>query len=108
MSEVNGSGIPPFFFNCRIPRQDGKTWPKLNTFQLFFFHPPLFLLVLAEPGSAFRITRACFNGIELSIDKALDVAQPPQVFPLLLDVDVVGHKHGHCLRDAPLLEESLH
>lgn len=99
---------PPLFFQLQDTQARWQDMAEIEPIPAFFFTRLFFLLVLVEPGSAFRITRACFNGIELSVDKALDVAQPPQVFPLLLDVDVVGHKHGHCLCDAPLLEESLH
>ena len=46
--------------------------------------------------------------MHLSIDEALDVAQPAGVLPLLLDVDVIRHEDGEGLGDAALLEEPLH
>lgn len=44
----------------------------------------------------------------LGINEGLDVAQPPHVLALLLDVHIVGHEDGQGLGDASLLEESLH
>lgn len=49
-----------------------------------------------------------FFATRLSIDEALDVAQPAGVLALLLDVDVVGDEDGEGLGDATLLEEALH
>ena len=44
----------------------------------------------------------------LGIDKSLDLVQPPDVFALLLHINVVRHKDSQRLRDTTVLEEALH
>lgn len=87
---------------CLILHKRSHVGTRAEYCFLFVFSPLLsfsfFSVIIIKKGSARDI---------LSIDETLDVAQPPRVLLLLLDVDVVGDEEGEVLGDAPLLEEAL-